>query len=73
MLHCPKDVFITQEIIRNVGAVSGTGGKDQILEQNTLLALYWSGNHKGFGISVPGTRGRDQIYIFLRMLHCLGH
>ena len=34
--------------------------KDQILEQKNAPSSYHLGNFKSFGVSVPGTGGRDQ-------------
>ena len=43
--------------------MSGTKAKDQILELDIWSALL--GNYKGFGNSVPETKGATNIYILL--------
>ena len=43
-----KDTLSTQEIPVDLGTVSGTRVRDQILEQKILLAPYHLGDRKGF-------------------------
>lgn len=59
-----KGIVIIQEIPKDLGALSGTRVKDQILEQNVLLVLLSLRKLQGFLQTLYQEMGTETKYIF---------